>query len=548
MLFCENCGNKVSETAKFCGNCGGKIGHIIQVGKMGSFDMDESQPVYNKNNTLEPSLYDLIRYKSNDVNFDNEGQAVAELDGKWGVINSRFEWVVKPDFEELGDYMLGRTFDEKGYLIAKKNGKTGFINRQGNWVVQPSFFLLGEFDYKDFCQAYVDNKFGWIDRNGDWIIEPIFEYDHVDFLDSEDIFIHFDKYDYCRAYSEGKYGFIDRQGNWKVPPKFDFLGHYDDLHYCIAKSESKYGFIDRLGNWKVPPEFDLLGEYDYLNYCHAKFESKYGFIDRYGKWILEPIFEAVGYFDKNGYAKAVIGSESGFINRKGVLQIHPEVERNFINSKYDLNYFYLGTSEGLYKIFSNKFHRLLLAFLFIDIKTKNLRINIFGSGIPENELNNFPRHFNPDFISNCQFHLYFDESLFGKQDYGFAIVENYGSLFLLIHSKSSSRIYQFLNIEYVHLNENDSGINNDFETYLRSKRQKRYAFFQENILPLFSIKSSIFRKKVIENFENFLVLSADLQLVSDDGHRINQLQVEEINEIKPPETYSAKHKDGANIR
>jgi hypothetical protein len=601
MPFCENCGNKVSETSKFCGSCGEKIDKISEIYEIQSDKTDshwslekfleEHSPnekgiitcprCLGKGNVdnadikrlsmehswmsgwclycngsgsvnvnkitevsiigliPEPSLYELLWYKSNDINFDDEGQAVAELDGKWGVINSKFEWVLKPEYEELGDWETGRYFDEKDYLVARNDNKWGFINRRGEWIVQPLFEILGEYDKEDYCQALLDNKFGWIDRNGNWLIEPIF-----DFFDGDNWRIDFDKYDYGRVCYEGKFGFIDRKGNWKILPKFDLLEEYDDINYCLAKSESKYGFIDRLGKWKVPPKFDLIGRYDDLNYCHAKFESKYGFIDRYGNWIIEPIFDAVGYFDKHGYAMAVNGWDSGFIDRKGVLQIHPDVENNFINSKYDLKYFDRGSSEGD-RIVSNLFDIGLNSFNYNDKYLFNASY-LKNEPEPKASFGDFDTSpiaglrrlfrsskilFDFEIEESCEILVFYRESQ--KTRDGFAIFTQDHSIFLWFRGKPGDKVFRLFNIEFVWLDNIDSVSNIEFKSFLHSKRQSSLEFIENKIQPLFSNYTRLFRKKITKDLQNLLFFT-DIEIVSEGWDKFS----------KP----SLNANDGAGIR
>lgn len=510
MPFCENCGNKVSDISKFCSNCGEIIDHVIQEEKMGSSDLDESQSVNNKNNTIEPLLHELLRYKGNDIIFDQEGHAVAELDGKWGVINNKFEWVLAPEFEELGDYMLGRTFDEKGYLNAKKNDKWGFINRQGEWVIQPLFFLLGLYDKEDFCQAYTDNKFGWIDRKGNWLIEPIFDYDHVDFFDSEEIYIQFDKYHYCKIYSYEKYGFIDRKGNWKIPPKFDLLGKYDDFNYCHAKSESKYGFIDRLG-----------------------------------KWIIKPDFEALGYFDDQGFAIAILGENSGFIDRKGNLQVHPKFELNYFKSNTELVYFdYEGCLEGKEITVSNCFDRHLESFFRFFGGHKVYWRNF----IPREKIEQFSLNFDFEFLEKCKFLVYYDDTFWGKGDKGYAIVEINGTIYFLFSNKLKTKIYLFVRFNFIYNFNNEISVSINFEEFDRSNLIQRIEFFNNEILSNFSDHAIRFHKEAIDNLKYFLSATADLQLVSENGHDFVQSNIEQTAGIKYVRTSQIKPKDSAGIR
>jgi hypothetical protein len=99
------------------------------------------------------------------------GLAPAEIKGKYGYINSKGEWAIKPKFsfalpfeEELAAVQVG-----KG-----SQSKAGYVNAKGEWIITAKFD-----EARRFCSGLapvrINDKWGYIDKNGDWIIKPIYE-------------------------------------------------------------------------------------------------------------------------------------------------------------------------------------------------------------------------------------------------------------------------------------------------------------------------------------------------------------------------------------
>ena len=88
---------------------------------------------------------------------------------RWGFINQKGEWVIKPRFKltESFAYGLAAAWEPKG--------KLGFINKQGEWVVPPNFLHVNNFSANGLAGAALsEGKWGYINRKGEWVIQPEF--------------------------------------------------------------------------------------------------------------------------------------------------------------------------------------------------------------------------------------------------------------------------------------------------------------------------------------------------------------------------------------
>lgn len=63
-----------------------------------------------------------------DVKPYEEGLAPAKaMSGKWGFINDRQQWVIRPVYQDVKPFKDGKA-------AAMLNGKWGFINTRGEWL------------------------------------------------------------------------------------------------------------------------------------------------------------------------------------------------------------------------------------------------------------------------------------------------------------------------------------------------------------------------------------------------------------------------------
>ena len=69
---------------------------------------------------------------------------VAKHNGKWGLIDAKGKWVLKPQFDSID------TYGDSGRGIVEYNGKWGLINDEGEWILKPLFY--------NFFRGYSDKR------------------------------------------------------------------------------------------------------------------------------------------------------------------------------------------------------------------------------------------------------------------------------------------------------------------------------------------------------------------------------------------------------
>ncbi len=88
-----------------------------------------------------------------------------------GFINEKWEVVVEPNYEEIGNFHEGLAYAEK-----RSGNSYGYIDKKGEWAIEPQFDEVGPFnDGLAPVKTGAFEPYGYIKENGEWKIEPNFE-------------------------------------------------------------------------------------------------------------------------------------------------------------------------------------------------------------------------------------------------------------------------------------------------------------------------------------------------------------------------------------
>jgi WG containing repeat len=198
---------------------------------------------------------------------------------KYGFINKQGEWVIKPQFLNIG------TFSEGLCCIRHDDGNVGFINKQGEWVIKPQFQSAENFKEGLACVKLY--RWGFIDKQGQWVILPQFDkaYSFSEGLAAVEIKTPYKKWALGRKRIKYQLGYINRQGNWKISPYRERFG--EDYYQVFSFSEGlariskdfQYRFINETDDYTVYPQFAAAGDF-HEGLVWVKKEDKYGFINR----------------------------------------------------------------------------------------------------------------------------------------------------------------------------------------------------------------------------------------------------------------------------
>ena len=78
--------------------------------------------------------------------FGEEAVACVSIDGKWGYVDSKGEFVIDPQFDDAADFSEGLARVKIGGTSRYSDGgKWGYINPKGEFVINPQFDEVGNF-------------------------------------------------------------------------------------------------------------------------------------------------------------------------------------------------------------------------------------------------------------------------------------------------------------------------------------------------------------------------------------------------------------------
>ncbi len=156
---------------------------------------------------------------------------------KFGFVGADGKIAIKALFESVGYFSDGLAWAKDGALL-------GYINTKGEWIIKPQFTAGKEFD-KTSGMARVKNgdKWCYVNKAGEMM-----------YVADTEVWG-----DFSEGLAEGKKndkrGFFDKKGTWVIQPQFDGVRDFKN-GYAAAKMGDKWGIIDKQGKWVLQPQYD----------------------------------------------------------------------------------------------------------------------------------------------------------------------------------------------------------------------------------------------------------------------------------------------------
>jgi hypothetical protein len=231
---------------------------------------------------------------------------------KYGIIDKKGEFVVKPEYLDAIDYNEGKT-----YIMNRQ--ERGFIDKNGNYIFKLDS-LVG-YPYFEGLAPVSSKKylFGYIDTTGKVVIEPQFD-EAKEF--SEGL---------AAVNIDGRIGFIDTTGEYVIRPTYAFAQKFQDGHCFVGRASDTYepiwGVVNKSGLLTVNFMYETAAGFEF-GIGVVSLEGEYFFIDPFGNKVIDKTYTYADEF-KNGLAWASDKTEGrhGFINPAGELVIEiPECE------------------------------------------------------------------------------------------------------------------------------------------------------------------------------------------------------------------------------
>jgi hypothetical protein len=287
---------------------------------------------YNTNGKL---IIPFEYYRASDeeqIMFRNGLAPVADKNKKAGYINSKNEWIIKPQYDFARSF-----YDNIAFVHGKFNDgmKAAYLKNDGSFFIMPKYSMIYYFPIDKICIFLDKNKkWGLCKPNGNIVVNPIYD-DAISVFEGSALFI-----------LKGKYGFIDLSGNQITDFGYDKARNFINGTAIVAKKQKgvtySYGIIDLHGEYLIPLREDIEIEVDdlfnglYLFQDYSEFKpwqpnpvingafsaklkktGLYGLMNLKGEWIVDPKFNTLDYEGNNQFRYITQNKQKGLIDPNG---------------------------------------------------------------------------------------------------------------------------------------------------------------------------------------------------------------------------------------
>lgn len=235
---------------------------------------------------------------------------------KWGYINGKGTFVLKPIYEQAGDF-------QDGVAIVRLKGISGVIDFSGYFIVKPKYETIHPFS--EGRATVIDHKgYKVIDESGKELTSRAYSY-IGDYKEGRVLFSITDE--------KGKnlYGFLNRWGKEVIPASYQSATDFKDGKSVVELKNGGYALINLTGKVLQMYHFAFVGDYgEGLLAFQKSPEGKFGFMNEQGKVIIESRFRWAQSF-QDGCAIVTISEGnhdySGLIDKKGQYILKPNYQQ-----------------------------------------------------------------------------------------------------------------------------------------------------------------------------------------------------------------------------
>ncbi len=236
----------------------------------------------------------------------HKGSAPVRMGDKWGLINTRGEWVLAPTFNAIGRY------SKEGLLPVKSGDKYGYINHLGTEVID--FVYDDAKPFSDGLGAVKTSEgWGYILPDGKIYMKPGF--------DDAGAF----KHNIAPVKLEG-WGYALRKWDqgltakrWLLEPYYQKTFEFSE-GFGVFQINDLMGLIDEHKTIRIEPVFLGLKRHAEGLLPASRIQGKWGYVDVEGKPVIDALYQAASPFSE-GLASVKKEGKWGYINRHNEVRI-----------------------------------------------------------------------------------------------------------------------------------------------------------------------------------------------------------------------------------
>lgn len=280
--------------------------------------------IFNDGTMIEPK-FDWLHYSEG----IKDALFKVELDGKFGLIGTRGNYILEPKYDEIRGFQDGFTqvklnnkygylkgdgsflteikFDDtsafmRGVAIVKENGKWGFLRTDGSYIGKPIYDEVFTFE-GDTATVVLNGKKGLLKRDGTYKLEPIYDYFAPNSEDGT-----------TKVVKDGKETILNSDGSKAIKVDYDTIGEYENGVARITLKE-KVGYLKKDGTYLVKPVWDgAFKDYE-KDYYHIQKSNQWGLVLP-DSTVIEPVSnQPVTY--KDGYATIYVDGKYTYMKKNG---------------------------------------------------------------------------------------------------------------------------------------------------------------------------------------------------------------------------------------
>ena len=254
-----------------------------------------------------------IDYQYEAAGLFRDSVAPAKKAGRWGLIDTKGQWLIHPQYLAMGKLSQGLMAVTTG---SDENRKTTFIHKNGEPLPDLVFENATYFS-EGLAAVKVKGKWGFIDDTGTMRIKPIYEG--------------------VRAFKQGfsavkmgkKWGFINKKGQWLVKPLYAAAYSFTDDGLAVVVVNNKRGFIDKRGRFVIKPSYRRVQRFSEGLAPVSQKREAWSFVDKQNQTVFPTVFRKVRNFSEG--LSAIMNSDKkwGYIDQKGQQQIPYEYDKAY---------------------------------------------------------------------------------------------------------------------------------------------------------------------------------------------------------------------------
>lgn len=215
----------------------------------------------------------------------NDDIFVFTRNGLKGYVNSNFEIIVKPEYQNLGGYKE-KFFGE--YSIFYTGDYYGILNKKGGIILDKIFSKLDYTKIPSFYRFQENNKVGLIDLYGNIILEAEYDFGTEVINHGKNIEVH----------QDGLWALFSNKGEQLTPFKYERLIGGISSNLTAFKSNAKWGYLDEKGEEVIAAQFDWAHRFD-ENLGRVKINNKHVLINKKGEVITPNTIEDINWYKQS---------------------------------------------------------------------------------------------------------------------------------------------------------------------------------------------------------------------------------------------------------